>query len=231
VKFLILRQFLNEPDIIRQPVASRRRASERDCNEIISDPYCRDKFTSIRTLSYRHSDLSLFYSYEGFFEIDKAIADTSIEMVFDLVKESLLNSEIWLPKPREEIFSFFGGAHNLEIITPPWLRFEILTQAPIEMLPGTIINYRISLHGIQLRWRTKIVIWEPPNRFIDVQIKGPYQQWHHEHIFESQDNGTLCRDCVRYAVPGGPLVDRLLVRGDVEKIFAFRREKLLALFA
>ena len=151
-------------------------------------------------------------------------------MSLDLMKESFLSSEIWLPKPPEEIFPFFGDAHNLETITPPWLQFEILTQEPIEMRPGTVIDYRISLHGIKLRWRTRIEVWEPPHRFIDLQIKGPYRQWHHEHIFEPQDNGTLCRDRVRYAVLGGSLVDRLFVRRDVKKIFEFRRQKLLHVF-
>ena len=146
------------------------------------------------------------------------------------MKESVFNSEIWLPKRLEEIFPFFGDAHNLESITPPWLRFEVLTKGSIEMRPGTQIDYRIRLHGIQLRWRTKIEAWEPPNRFIDDQVRGPFLRWHHEHIFESQDNGTLCRDRVHYAVLGGPLVDRLFVRRDVEKIFEFRREKLLEFF-
>ena len=76
------------------------------------------------------------------------------------MKESVFSSEIWLPKPPEEIFPFFGDAHNLEIITPPWLQFEVLTKGPIEMRPGTLIDYRIRLHGIQLRWRTNIVAWE-----------------------------------------------------------------------
>jgi ligand-binding SRPBCC domain-containing protein len=146
------------------------------------------------------------------------------------VKEFFFSSELWLPKTSEEIFSFFGDARNLEIITPEWLQFEILTQEPIEMHSGTVIDYRISLHGIQLCWRTRIEVWEPPHRFIDLQIKGPYQRWHHEHIFESQDNGTMCRDHVRYAVLGGSLVDRLFVRRDIEKIFKFRRERLLTLF-
>jgi len=146
------------------------------------------------------------------------------------MKESVFNSEIWLPKRLEEIFPFFGDAHNLESITPPWLRFEVLTKGSIEMRPGTLIDYRIRLHGIQLRWRTNIEAWEPPNRFIDDQVRGPFLRWHHEHIFESQDNGTLCRDRVHYAVLGGPLVDRLFVRRDVEKIFKFRRQKLMELF-
>ena len=146
------------------------------------------------------------------------------------MKESFFSSEIWLPKTPEEIFPFFSDAHNLEIITPPWLRFEILTQEPIKMHPGTVIDYCISLHGIKLRWRTRIEVWEPPHRFIDLQIKGPYRRWHHEHIFEPQDNGTLCRDRVRYAVLGGSLVDRLFVRRDVKKIFEFRSQKLLQVF-
>jgi ligand-binding SRPBCC domain-containing protein len=146
------------------------------------------------------------------------------------MKESVFSSEIWLPKPPEEMFPFFGDAHNLAIITPPWLQFEVLTKNPIEMRPGTLIDYRIRLHGIQLHWRTNIVAWEPPYRFIDDQIRGPFQRWHHEHFFESQDNGTLCRDRVHYAVLGGPLIDRLFVRRDVEKIFQFRRQKLLELF-
>ena len=151
-------------------------------------------------------------------------------MIFDLMKESFFGSEIWLPKTPEEIFPFFGDAHNLEIITPPWLQFEILTQEPIEMRPGTVIDYRINLHGIKLGWQTRIEVWEPPHRFIDLQIKGPYRRWHHEHIFEPQDNGTLCRDRVRYAVLGGSPVDRLFVRRDVKKIFEFRRQKLLHMF-
>jgi ligand-binding SRPBCC domain-containing protein len=146
------------------------------------------------------------------------------------MKTSFLDSEIWLPKPLEEIFHFFSGAHNLEIITPPFLRFEVLTQDPIEMREGALIDYRIRLHGIPLRWRTRIDVWEPPHRFVDDQIRGPYRLWHHEHSFEWRDNGTLCLDRVRYAVPGGPLVDRLFVRHDVEKIFEFRRKKLLELF-
>ncbi len=146
------------------------------------------------------------------------------------MKTSFLDSEIWLARPLEEIFQFFSDAHNLQIITPPFLRFEVLTEAPIEMREGALIDYRIRLHSIRLRWRTRIAVWEPPHRFVDDQITGPYRLWRHEHCFESRDNGTLCLDRVQYAVPGGPLVDRLFVRRDVEKIFEFRSKKLLELF-
>jgi len=154
----------------------------------------------------------------------------TIRPIFDLMKKSVLTSEIWLPKPPSEIFSFFGDARNLEVLTPPWLQFGILTPDPIEMREGALIDYRIKLRGFPMRWRTRIQVWEPPHRFIDTQIEGPYRLWHHEHIFRPMDNGTLCLDRVRYAVPGGALVDRLFVRRDVEKIFEFRREKLSALF-
>jgi ligand-binding SRPBCC domain-containing protein len=89
---------------------------------------------------------------------------------------------------------------------------------------------RISLHGIPLRWRTRITVWEPPLRFVDEQIKGPYQRWIHEHRFEKSDEGTLCHDRVRYAIFGEPIVHRLFVEGDVKRIFAFRATKLTERF-
>jgi ligand-binding SRPBCC domain-containing protein len=139
--------------------------------------------------------------------------------------------EQWLPRPRSEVFPFFADAANLQAITPPWLDFRILTPGPIEMRPGVLIDYRISLRGLPLKWRTEICVWEPPFRFVDQQLKGPYRQWIHEHTFEEKDGGTLCRDVVDYAVPGGALVNRFFVRRDVEKIFAYRREQLDRRFA
>lgn len=138
--------------------------------------------------------------------------------------------EQWLPSPRSEVFPFFADAANLQAITPPWLDFRILTPGPIEMRPGVLIDYRISLRGLPLKWRTQICVWEPPFRFVDQQLKGPYRQWIHEHTFEEKDGGTLCRDVVDYAVPGGALVNRFFVRRDVEKIFAYRREQLALRF-
>ena len=153
-----------------------------------------------------------------------------VRSIFEFMKTSFLDSEIWLPKPLEEIFHFFSDAHNLEIITPPFLRFEVLTEDPIDMREGALIEYRIMLHGIPLRWRSRIEVWEPPHRFVDDQINGPYRRWRHEHCFESRDNGTVCLDRVRYAVLGGPLADLLFVRRDVGKIFEFRRKRLQELF-
>jgi len=133
---------------------------------------------------------------------------------------------LWLPRPRVEVFRFFGEAHNLEAITPPWLRFEVLTPAPIEMRAGTLIDYRIRIHGIPVRWQTEIVEWNPPYHFVDVQRRGPYALWHHTHTFEEHDGGTMCVDQVQYRPRGGVLVNWLFVRRDVDRIFAYRRARL-----
>lgn len=139
-------------------------------------------------------------------------------------------SELWLPASPEELFSFFGDAMNLQALTPPWLNFEILTPGPIEMRGGTLLDYRLRWHSVPLLWRTRILIWEPPHRFVDEQIRGPYRQWIHEHTFEQQHGGTLTRDHVDYAVPLDFLIHRLVVRPDVEKIFAFRERQLINRF-
>jgi ligand-binding SRPBCC domain-containing protein len=146
------------------------------------------------------------------------------------MKANTFQSEIWLPKPLEEVFDFFADAENLQALTPPWLDFALETPRPIRMRPGTIIDYRLRLHGFRIRWRSEITAWEPPTRFVDEQRRGPYRLWVHEHRFQPRDGGTHIRDHVRYAAPGGPLVERLLVRPDIERIFEFRRQKLLQLF-
>lgn len=137
---------------------------------------------------------------------------------------------MWLPKPRAEIFSFFSEAQNLEAITPPWLRFEVLTPGPIVMRAGTLIDYRIRVHGFPLRWRTEITGWNPPDNFVDVQISGPYALWEHTHTFLDSNGGTLCGDVVRYRPRGGSVVNWLFVRRDIERIFRYREERLKALF-
>lgn len=132
-----------------------------------------------------------------------------------------------IEKPIEEVFEFFGEAENLERITPPWLKFKIVTPRPIEMKPGTIIDYRLKIHGIPVRWQSEITAWEPPRRFIDEQRRGPYRKWIHEHLFEPiGEQETRMTDDVRYSVLGGWPVHRFFVKRDVEKIFEYRRTAL-----
>jgi ligand-binding SRPBCC domain-containing protein len=139
-------------------------------------------------------------------------------------------SELWLPQPREKVFSFFADARNLQTITPPWLDFQITNTDPIEMKTGARIDYRLKVHGIPIRWQSEITVWEPPHRFVDEQRKGPYRDWIHEHTFDERDGGTVVKDRVQYSVPGGKLVNKLFVSKDVMKIFAFRRDSLRTIF-
>jgi ligand-binding SRPBCC domain-containing protein len=146
------------------------------------------------------------------------------------MKEFILHKELWLPAPLEKVFPFFSQAHNLQTLTPPWLNFEILTPDSIEMRVGTLIDYKLHIRGIPVRWQSEITAWDPPHRFVDEQRRGPYRQWIHEHRFEPRDGGTFCTDHVRYAVLGGALVEKFLVRPDIEKIFNYRSKVLLEMF-
>jgi ligand-binding SRPBCC domain-containing protein len=131
-----------------------------------------------------------------------------------------------VPRPRPEVFAFFSDARNLERLTPPFLHFEILTPAPIEMRPGALIDYRLSLFGLAFRWRTLIEAFEPGVRFVDLQQRGPYRRWHHTHTFADAPGGTLIGDRVEYALPFGPLGELawvLTVRQQLETIFEHRR--------
>ena len=147
-----------------------------------------------------------------------------------IVREFSIRSVIWLPKPLEEVFPFFSDARNLEVLTPPWLKFEILTDGPVVMKEGQAIDYRLRLRGIPIRWRSSISRWEPPNLFVDEQLKGPYRLWIHEHRFREVQGKTCAEDFVRYSVLGGRLANWLLVRRDLERIFQYRRDQLEAIF-
>jgi ligand-binding SRPBCC domain-containing protein len=142
-----------------------------------------------------------------------------------------VNARLFVPRPLQVVFAFFADAGNLEAITPPWLRFEILTPRPIAMRQGSRVDYRLRLHGVPLHWQSEITAWEPPYRFVDEQRRGPYRTWVHEHTFAERDGGTDVRDVVRYAVPGGWLADWLFVRRDVRRIFEYRARQLRARLA
>lgn len=143
------------------------------------------------------------------------------------MSELLLEREQLVPCGNEEAFEFFSDAYNLQLITPPFLRFKILDVRPAQLCRDALIDYRLVLHGFPIRWRTRIESWEPPHAFVDVQLKGPYALWHHTHTFESVDDGTLIRDRIRYRLPLGTLgriVAGRLVEHDLRRIFDYRRD-------
>jgi ligand-binding SRPBCC domain-containing protein len=138
-------------------------------------------------------------------------------------------SELWLPRPRDEVFQFFSDAANLEAVTPPWLNFEILTPA-IVVRPGARIDYRLRLYGFPLKWQSEITRWQPPQLFVDEQRRGPYRRWVHTHSFVEERGGTRVLDRVEFEVPFRWLTGRLVMR-DVRRIFAFRTQALARRFA
>lgn len=155
----------------------------------------------------------------------------------------ILETTLELPLPLAEVFAFFADAENLGRITPPWLHFQILTPCPIAMRAGAMINYRIRLRGLPIRWRTEISVYEPPHRFVDRQVRGPYLLWEHTHLFEEVRQGGAVRtkmtDQVRYRprdIPRwmpllGGLAHRVFVRPELERIFAYRTLKVRELLA
>ena len=142
----------------------------------------------------------------------------------------LINTELWLPHPREKIFPFFADAQNLPMLTPDWLQFRVTTPGPIVPQQGARIDYQLRLHGFRVKWQSEITVWEPPHRFVEEQRHGPCKHWKHEHIFAERDGNTLAIDRVLYAVRGGAVVNFLFVQRDVNRIFDYRKKKLRELF-
>jgi len=154
--------------------------------------------------------------------------DSSIQIQRHPQEGYRLTARMSVDLPIEEVFEFFADANQLERITPQWLHFEVLTPRPIEMKAGLILDYRIP---IPIKWRTEISAWEPPFRFVDQQLKGPYKRWHHEHTFQEANGKTIVHDNVHYIPRGGSLIHRFMVKPDLEKIFSFRHHRLNEIFA
>ncbi|MBI3843775.1 MAG: SRPBCC family protein [Planctomycetes bacterium] len=132
-------------------------------------------------------------------------------------------------RPLPEVFAFFADAENLEAITPDFLHFRILTPRPIELRAGTLLDYELRLHGIPVRWRTRIETFEPNREFTDVQLRGPYRRWHHTHSFREVAGGTEMTDVVEYELPLGPLgsiAHALFVHRSLKRIFDYRRDRI-----
>ncbi len=141
----------------------------------------------------------------------------------------ILEREQRLPGAPADVFEFFADARNLEAITPPLLRFRLVTPDPIAIGRGTLIRYRLRVHGVPVSWLTEITAWDPPAGFVDEQRKGPYALWHHTHSFQAAGEETIMRDVVRYRIGFGALgtlANALVVRRDLARIFDYRAQRV-----
>lgn len=150
-----------------------------------------------------------------------------------MATEFVLERTQTVPRPLDEVFPFYADPRNLARITPPWLGFRIVSDGPLQMRKGLRIDYRIQPLWVPQRWTSEITEWDPPNRFVDEQRRGPYRRWHHEHTFRTVDDGTEITDRVTYALPLGPLgrlAHAVFVRRQLESIFAYRAAVVRELF-
>lgn len=140
----------------------------------------------------------------------------------------ILKRNISVPIPRDEVFEFFSDAWNLEKITPRELNFNIITKRPFEIKKGALIEYQLKLFGLKFAWLTQISEWNPPDVFVDEQLKGPYKYWHHTHRFYQENGNTVIEDEVKYKLPFYPFGELALpfIKIQLERIFNFR-EKII----
>jgi len=148
--------------------------------------------------------------------------------------DQVFTDEVVVPVPRDVAFDFFATPRNLEAITPPWLRFRIQHESAPAPGEGVEYTYGLLLHGLPIRWKSRITDWQPGEQFVDIQLKGPYARWHHLHTFEDVPGGTRIVDEVTYRLRFGwlgQLVAGRWVENDVRKIFDYRKQRIMDLLA
>jgi ligand-binding SRPBCC domain-containing protein len=144
-----------------------------------------------------------------------------------LLTYRLVTSQI-LPIGQEKAFSFFEDPGNLCDITPAWLDFCMLNKNTSAGVHGHAeFDYKIKFLGVKMHWRSRIIDYQPPERFTDIQLKGPYKSWIHLHVLEEVPEGTLMRDEITYKLYLPALVlHSFLIRKKLINIFNHRAVKI-----
>lgn len=150
------------------------------------------------------------------------------DLMYQLKRQQLVKTDM------ATCWDFFSSPGNLQKITPKYMGFDVLTEVPEKMYEGLMIEYRVRpLLGIPMNWITEITHVKEHQFFVDEQRKGPYRIWHHEHHFETVDNGVLMSDIVSYELPYGILgkiAHPILVQRKLNEIFDFRFEIVEEIF-
>jgi ligand-binding SRPBCC domain-containing protein len=148
--------------------------------------------------------------------------------MYQLRRKQLVKTDI------DTCWQFFSSPKNLEVITPSYLNFRVLTEVPNEMYEGLLISYKVSpLFNVPLNWVTEITHVKEGEFFVDEQRIGPYTLWHHEHHFKKVEDGIEMIDIVSYVLPFGwfgRLAHRLFLRKQIEGIFEYRQSIVDSLF-
>jgi ligand-binding SRPBCC domain-containing protein len=142
-----------------------------------------------------------------------------------------LASRLWIPRRRAEVFAFALAPDRLAPPAPGWAGLRLATPAGPVVEAGTILDFRFGGGRLPFPCRVFIREYDPPVRFVAVQLRGLYGRWEHRQILVEQGEGTLVDDLVRYQLRGGPLgraANAMLVARLIERAWARRYERLAA---
>ena len=208
-----LAKTLHRPAFFRTPALGLRLALG-EASEVVLE--------STRVLPEKLERLGFQFRFK---RIDDALKDLCD--VEKIAGQKEFYCEQWVPKSVNEIFPFFSNPNHLDEITPPFLEFKTVSKSATELQRGALFEHRLKIHGLRVRWTTRIEDWNPEKSFSDIQLKGPYKAWHHTHRFLPMKGGTLLTDRVLYQIPMGPLGEIVAgwkVRGDLSEIFKYRHK-------
>jgi ligand-binding SRPBCC domain-containing protein len=145
--------------------------------------------------------------------------------------DHIMETRVWVGRSRAHVFALFDDPANLALLTPPSFRLR-LAAGPATMTAGAVLDYRLRWLGIPIRWRAYVREYDPPYRFLDVQLRGPYARWEHRHRFLEEDGGTVIEDRVVYRLPLGGLgrlAHAVFVGRQLQALWRYRTRRLAEL--
>ena len=150
----------------------------------------------------------------------------------------ILERRMWLPRARTDVFEFFADPRNLPRIQPRWARPRWVVEPPRGLAVGALLDFRVP--GLPGAWRVIVREFDPPHRFVDAQVRGPFARWEHRHRFAvgpardeaGAPEGTWVEDRVTYRLPLGPIgrvIHALGAGRRIRRAFEYRDRRLAAL--